>query len=61
MNALVVERWLAIDDEAWHFSPECPNLYLTDAKVGLVLADVVRLRARIAEAAGEDSLEVCAC
>lgn len=55
------ERWLAIDDEPWHFSAECQNLYLTDAKVGLVFADVARLRARMAVADGEDRLEVLAC
>lgn len=35
--------WIALDDQAWRFSPQCPQLVLTDPAVGLDAWVVERL------------------
>lgn len=40
-------RWLAIDDDAEHFSPRCAQLLLVDGSVGLTAATAARLLQRL--------------
>ena len=46
-NNRLTTPWLALDDQPWRFSPMCPNLMLTDPKIGLTPVDAKALRARL--------------
>ncbi|WP_136419205.1 HAD domain-containing protein [Herbaspirillum sp. ST 5-3] len=41
------EQWVAIDDTAWFFSPDCPNLILVDTETGFNLTTERELRRRL--------------
>lgn len=42
-------RWLALDDRAHWFSPDCANLLLTDASTGFTQGDQATLRTMLQE------------
>jgi hypothetical protein len=46
-NQRHASNWIAIDDYAPSFEPDCPNLLLTSAATGFILQDQQRLRAMI--------------
>ncbi len=46
-NQYHASNWIAIDDYAPWFEPECPNLLLTSAATGFILEDQQRLRVMI--------------
>lgn len=45
--------WLALDDQAFRFSPDCPNLYLVEPSTGLAPEDLPTIRARLQALRGD--------
>lgn len=46
-NNATQRPWVAVDDVAWWFSEDCPNLYLVNYKIGLQMADLATLIERL--------------
>ncbi len=49
--------WIALDDDAWRFTPGCPNLYLVDGSTGLTETDVTQIENRLVALATPEQLQ----